>query len=114
MENIQLMNAMIEKCKAMILEHDKPGLDRPKPLRSKHLLWMCDRLIENVDIWTEAKMNRWIGFIQCAMIANGMINLEQTKAMFEQVKNAFGEPSQDLLDHLDPDNAFRFELGGEG
>jgi hypothetical protein len=48
------------------------------------------------------------------MIANGIISLKQAKEMFEKAKNAFDEPSQDLLDHLDPSSYFEFDLGGEG
>ena len=114
MEKTQLMKAMIERCRDLILQHDNPGLDRPIPLRPKHLIWMCDRLLKQIDLWKATKLNRWIGFIQCAMIANGIIDLEQAKEMFERAKNAFGEPSQDLLDHLDPDKAFSFDIGGEG
>ena len=114
MEKTLLMTAMIERCRDMIQAHDRPGPDRPKPLRPEHLIWMCERLIEHVDAWSAAKMNRWIGFIQCAMIANGIIDLDAAMQMFDRAKVAFGEPSQDLLDHLDPDSAFRFDLGGEG
>jgi len=59
-------------------------------------------------------MNRWVGFIQCAMIANGMIDLAGAKEMFDGAKLAFGEPGEDLLDHLDPESSFAFEIGGEG
>jgi hypothetical protein len=75
---------------------------------------MCDRLVEHVDDWPAVKLNRWMGFIQCAMIANRMINLESAKEMFEEAKRAFGESSPDVLDHLDPDEAFEFDIGGEG
>jgi hypothetical protein len=98
----------------MILKHDEPALDQPKPLRPEHLIWMCDRMINHVDQWSPVKLNRWIGFIQCALIANRVIDLEGAKEMFNQAKNAFGEPTQDLLDHLDPDNPFEFDIGGQG
>lgn len=114
MKRTALMTAMIEKCRDTILQHDEPGLDLPEPLRSRHLLAMCDRLVEHVDDWPAVKLNRWMGFIQCAMIANRMINLEGAKEMFEEAKRAFGESSRDVLDHLDPDEAFEFDIGGEG
>jgi hypothetical protein len=106
--------AMIERCREMILEHEDLGRELPEPLRSRHLVAMCDRLTEHVDDWTAVKLSRWIGFLQCAMIANRMIDLEGAKEMFDQAKNAFGESSRDVLDHLDPDQAFEFEIGGEG
>jgi hypothetical protein len=109
-----LMIAMIERCREMILEHEDPGRELPEPLRSKHLVAMCDRLTQHVDDWTAVKLSRWIGFLQCAMIANRMIDLGGAKKMFDQAKNAFGESSRDVLDHLDPDQPFEFEIGGEG
>jgi hypothetical protein len=108
------MLAMIEECQDMIHKDMRPSDAFPAPLRKEHLLWMCDQLFDHVDGWTAAKMNRWVGFVQCALIANGTINLTQAKAMFEGAKNAFGEPDQDLLDHLDPANNFEMEFGGEG
>jgi hypothetical protein len=115
MENIQLMSAMIETCKNAILEHKSSKIpDCPVLLRPNHLLWMCGQMLENLSVWKGTKLNRWIGFIQCAMIANGIISLKQAKEMFEKAKNAFDEPSQDLLDHLDPSSYFEFDLGGEG
>lgn len=44
------------------------------PIRSKkasvdlnHLLWMLDHIIENPNNEDVEKLNRWIGWIQCAM-----------------------------------------------
>jgi hypothetical protein len=109
-----LMTAMIDRCRELIVEHEDSGLEMPEPLRSKHLLAMCARLTEHVDDWPAVKLSRWIGFLQCAMIANRMIDLDGAKKMFDQVKIAFGESSQDVADHLDPDQPFEFEIGGEG
>jgi hypothetical protein len=114
MEETALMTAMIEQCREMILKHGEAGVDLPEPLRVKRLIAMCDRLIEHVDDWPRVKQHRWIGFIQCAMIANRIIDLEGAKQMFERAKNAFGESSQDVLDHLDPDEDFEFDIGGQG
>lgn len=110
----QLTVAMIDACRERIEEHCAPTGNHPMSLRPEHLLHMCRRLEAHVDDWTEAKLNRWIGFLQCAMIANGIMDLAETKQFFERAKNAFGEPSADLVDHLDPDSTFHFELGGEG
>ncbi len=112
--NQDLMYAMIERCRDMIRNHADVASTQPEPLRPDHLIAMCDRLVESLDEWSNAKMNRWIGFIQCAMIANRMIELEDAKAMFDRAKTAFGEPGRDLIDHLDPDSSFNFDLGGEG
>jgi len=114
MENAELMAVMIERCRDMILEHDEPRLDLPAPVRPRRLVAMCNRMTEHVDDWSPAKLNRWIGFIQCAMIANRMIDLDGAKGMFDQAKRAFGGASQDVLDHLDPAQSFELDIGGEG
>jgi hypothetical protein len=109
-----LMSAMIDRCKDQILEHGESCLGQPAPLRQKHLLWMCDRMLDRLDDWSAVKLHRWLGFIQCAMIANHIVDLEGAKQMFDRAKVAFGEPSKDLLDHLDVDSSFQFDIGGEG
>ena len=114
MDRDDLMQAMLEKCRETILAQDRPAIDLPRPLQKKHLIWMCDRLTANTDSWSPEKMNRWVGFIQCAMIANRMLDLGRAKRMFDEAKNAFGENGQDLTDHLDPDDSFELEIGGEG
>jgi len=43
-----------------------------------------------------------------------MLDLDQTKAMFDAVKQSHGGSSDDqnLIDHLDVDSAFKLDLGG--
>jgi hypothetical protein len=48
------------------------------------------------------------------MIANRLLQLDGAKRMFDRVKDAHPGFDQDLLDHLDPDNDFEFDIGGEG
>ena len=45
-----------------------------------------------------------------------MLDLEQIKAMFDEVKKSRTVTSedQDLIDHLDVDSAFKLDLGGQG
>ncbi len=116
MQNPQLMTAMIEECREVILGHvdDATDCSQPPSLRAAHLSRMCDRLLAHLEDWPPVKLHRWIGFIQCALIANRMLDLAGVKSMFDHAKNAFGEPASELLDHLDPDNAFELELGGQG
>ena len=115
MQDTHLMTEMIEKCRRVILDQDEHALeDQPRPLRRTHLIGMCNRMIDHVDDWPAVKLNRWIGFIQCALIANRSLDLEGAKQMFNRAKKTSGESAQDLLDHLDPDSPFEFELGGEG
>ena len=115
MQDTHLMTAMIEKCRRIILDQDQHAFEnQPEPLRKAHLIRMCDRMIDHVDDWPGVKLNRWIGFIQCALIANRSLDLEQAKQMFNRAKKTSGDSAQDLLDHLDPNSPFEFDLGGEG
>lgn len=59
-------------------------------------------------------LHRWIGFVQCGMLAQRMIDLEGAKAMFDKSKIAHGELSEDLVDHLDPTSSFEVDIGGQG
>ena len=109
-----LIRAMAEECKGLILEWSKPDLDLPEALQHKHLEHMCDRITKHAEDWSATKLHRWIGFVQCAMMANRMLDLDGIKAMFDKAKNAYGETSEDLFDHLDPRSSFELDIGGEG
>lgn len=109
-----LIRAMAEECRRLILESDESNVDLPETLQPKHLERMCDRIKEHAEDWPTAKLHRWIGFVQAAMLANRMLDLGGIKAMFDKAKNAYGETSEDLLDHLDPASPFELDLGGEG
>ena len=107
---------MAEKCRTLIEGHHATGKDLQRPLLPKHLLWMCARIETHATDWPDTKLHRWIGFIQCAMIANGILDLAGTKEMFDSVKNAYllTRDDQDLTDHLDPDSSLEMDLGGQG
>jgi hypothetical protein len=112
--NNEMIMAMAERCSDMILQSGERGLAQPQSLQPQHLQWMCKQLVEHAGDWPAIKLHRWLGFVQGAMIANRIVDLDGARAMFDQVKNAHGEMSADLLDHLNPDSCFRLELGGEG
>jgi hypothetical protein len=115
MDNASLLVvAMAEQCRSLIQESDTPDLGLPKALQPKHLLWMCTKIEDHAEDGPATKLHRWIGFVQCAMMANRMLDLEGAKAMFDKAKAAHGEISEDLLDHLDPASSFKFDIGGEG
>jgi hypothetical protein len=42
-----------------------------------------------------------------------MLDLDGLKAMFDNAKIAHGYTGEDLVDHLDPMNAYEMEIGGE-
>jgi hypothetical protein len=109
-----LIRAMAEECKGLILEWNKPASDLPEALRPEHLELMCDRIKEHAEDWSATKLHRWIGFVQCAMMANRILDLDGIKSMFDKAKNAYGEVNEDLRDHLDPRDYFQFDIGGEG
>jgi hypothetical protein len=105
---------MAQKCRGLIQEWETPDTNLPKALQPKHLLWLCNRIDEHAEDRPSAQLHRWIGFIQGAMMAHRMLDHESARAMFDQAKIAHGEKSDDLLDHLDPNNSFRLDIGGEG
>jgi len=113
-DSVVLIAAMAERCRDMILRSDEPGLDLPTSLQPKHLHWMCREIVQHARDWPATRLHRWIGFVQGAMIANRMIDLDRAKAMFDEVKTAYGENDEDLLDHLNPDDFFEFDIGGQG
>ena len=118
MDNTSLLVvAMAEKCRSLIQECDKPVPGLPKALQPKHLLWMCDQIEKHAEGGPATKLHRWIGFVQAAMLANRMLDLDGLKAMFDQAKAAHGDTSEDLenlIDHLDPTSSFEFDIGGQG
>lgn len=112
-----LATAMAQECGERIRsskDREGRGARLPKQLRPAHLLWMCERVEKEGQEWPVTKLHRWIGFVQCAMMANGLLDFKTAKEMFQCAKNAYGEDNVDLTDHLDSNNAYRLELGGEG
>jgi hypothetical protein len=118
MDNTSLLVvAMAEQCRSLIQESHKSVPSLPKSLQPKHLLWMCDQIEKHAEGEPATKLHRWIGFVQAAMLANRMLDLDELKAMFDQAKAAHGETSEDLedlIDHLDPTSFFEFDIGGQG
>ena len=118
MDNTSLLIvAMAEECRRVIQEWDKSAPDLPKALQPKHLLWMCNKIEEHAEDGPVTKLNRWIGFVQGAMLANRILDLDGLKAMFDNAKRDHGETSEDLedlTDHLDPTSSFEFDIGGQG
>ena len=118
MDNTHLLiAAMAEECRSLIQEWDKPVPDLPKALQPKHLLWMCNTIQEHAEDGPVTRLNRWIGFVQAAMLANRMLDLDGLKAMFDNAKRDHGDTSEDLedlTDHLDPTSSFEFDIGGQG
>ncbi|MBW3541808.1 MAG: hypothetical protein KY476_16190 [Planctomycetes bacterium] len=108
------MTAMAAHCRELIGESNAPDAGLPPALQPKHLAWMCRTIESCADDWSLARLHRWIGFVQCGMLANRMLDLEGAKAMFNAAKTAFGEASEDLVDHLDPNSSFEVDVGGEG
>jgi len=116
MDNASLLVvAMAEQCRHLIQESTQDDSDLPQPLHASHLLKMSDSIKKHADDWPATKLHRWIGFIQGGMMANRMLDFAGAKAMFDEAKRAYGEGvvDQDLIDHLDADNAFRLDIGGE-
>lgn len=118
MDNTSLLVvAMAEQCRRLIQKWEKPAPDLPRALQPEHLLWMCNKIEEHAEDAPATKLHRWIGFVQGAMLANRMLNLDGLKAMFDEAKRAQEEARddlEDLTDHLDPSSSFEFDIGGQG
>ncbi len=114
-DNQLLIVAMSDRCKSLIQEVKAGSSDLPPSLHPEHLFWMCQLIERHAEEWRDTKLHRWIGFIQGGMIANGMLDFETAKSMFNEAKEAYGvgEADEDLLDHLDPTRSFELEIGGE-
>lgn len=114
--NFQLIRSMAEQCRGVIVQSEPGASELPEALHPKHLLWMCDKVRQHASDWPETRLHRWIGFVQCGMMANGMLDLNEAKVMFEAVKDAHDKRNedQDLIDHLDPSCSFEIEIGGSG
>ena len=105
---------MAEKCQGILRGRASALVDPPACLQPEHLTWMCAEIIRHADDWPATRSHRWLGFVQAAMIAGGMLRYSEAKAMFDLAQGPEATVDQDLLDHLDPSNSFRFELGGQG
>lgn len=113
-DNTPLVVAMAQHCRDMIKAWDEPVRDQPISLQLKHLVWMCDEIVGHAEVWPAIKIHRWIGFVQGGMIANGLIRLKHAKNMFDEIKENYTGSNADLLDHLNPDDEFELDIGGEG
>ena len=111
-----LVVAMAEQCRSLMLSTQTNDSLLPQALQRKHLLWMCKKIEEHADDWPGTKLHRWIGFVQCAMMANRILDFQGVKRMFDQAKIAYGGSGQDddLIDHLDVDSSFELDVGGQG
>jgi hypothetical protein len=111
-----LVAAMAAKCRDVIRGSNEQEMSLPKALHPKHLLWMCDQIQKHAQTSPVTKLHRWIGFVQAAILANRMLDLEQIRAMFDEVKKSHrvSGDDRDLVDHLDVDSSFKLDLGGQG
>lgn len=112
-----LVAAMAERCRELICESEPVDTGLPQAVQRKHLLWMCDQIEKHAEGGNANKLHRWIGFVQGAMLANRMLDLDELRAMFDEAQAAHAvasEAMEDLTDHLDPTSSFEFDIGGEG
>lgn len=63
----------------------------PEGTGPEHLLWMCEQIISNQDVWPESKLHRWAGYIQGCLVCHGFSTLEGEKDAVRQLKNSYPE-----------------------
>jgi len=112
----QMIAEMAAACREAIRGSNQEENRLPNALHPKHLLWMCAQIRRHAQSSPVTKLHRWIGFVQAGILANQMLDLDQIRGMFDAVKRSHGVASDDqnLIDHLDVDNAFKLDLGGQG
>ena len=105
MDNASLLTvAMAERCSHLLLDSGSGNRQLPRCLQHDHLLWMCAKIESHAGDWPATKLHRWIGFLQGAMIAHGILDLDRAKAMFNKDKVAHPSADNDMSDHLDVDH----------
>ena len=111
-----LIADMATKCQSVIRGSNEEETGLPRALHPKHLLWMCEQIRKHAQGSPVTRLHRWIGFVQAGILANRMLDLEQIKAMHDEVHKSHSVSSedQDLIDHLDVDSSFKLDLGGQG
>ena len=111
----RIVVAMAEECRVLIETSTHVDSSLPKSMQAEHLLWMSRQISEQADEWPVTKLHRWIGYVQCGMVANRLLDFDGAKAIFRKVRKASDGSGmdQDLIDHLDPEHAFRLDIGGE-
>ena len=107
---ILLLREMVDQCRQLVRRLPGADSNMPLPFRQEHLFWMCDQLNEHTESWPETRLHRWIGFIQAALLANDVLDLDGLKNMFDKAKVAYGKMGEDLFDHLNPDSTFEFDM----
>ena len=112
-ENL-LVREMAERCECLLTDSPMTGSDMPAPLQKEHVQWMCGKIKEHAEDWPLNKLHRWIGFVQAALLANRVLDLDGLKSMFDEAKITYGGTGEDLFDHLDPESSFELDIGGQG
>jgi hypothetical protein len=105
---------MAEQYGEMMSAWDEPALNPPRSLQLRHLEWMCAEVAARVGSWPKTRLHRWLGFIQAGMIAHGLVLPEGQTSMLDEADRAHPDIDQDLLDHLNADECFELDIGGEG
>src|SRR5262245_59742882 len=108
----RLIVAMAMQCRRVIEQSAVTARPLQGALHPKPLLWMCDKIEDQDSNWPATKLHRWIGFVQCGMMANRMLDLDGAKTMFDEAKVAYGGAGEDedLTDHLSAE----MDIGGQG
>ena len=112
---LRIVTAMAGECRELIRQRAVPASDLPETLSVDHLSWMLDQICFHAEDWSATKLHLWLGFVQSGMIANGILDSTIVREMFGQIRAACSvdDVDQDLIDHLDPENSFSLDIGGE-
>jgi hypothetical protein len=76
-----LVVAMAQRCRELMEQSIAGTVVLPPALHPNHLLWMCEHIEKHAEDWPTTKLHRWIGFVQCGMMANQILDFDGAKAM---------------------------------
>ena len=48
---------------------------------------MLNKAWQNIYVWNISKLNRWIGYAQCLMVAEGTLTLEEIMSITREIVN---------------------------
>ena len=67
--------------------------DFPKDIKEEihpdYLVWMCGKILENLDIWPVHKAHRWIGYIQGVLITLDISTVSEQKEETRKILNRY-------------------------
>ncbi len=62
---------------------------KPDELSHRHLLWMCNEVLDNHNIWPDHKSNRWLGYVQGVLTALKVMSVDEHRDVTRYIVEKF-------------------------